>query len=1108
MSVPVPADDRRSIGSLYAPPASNRDASQSSSTAWRKPPTKIEKPSNQNTPRAVGGAANPFTGRTKDTLKQPRGGNLVASRTVTGFSGSGHSGEPPAKKPKHGDHTGSNVPPRSRKKVHHFSNGPPPRKPGQSDDTGLIYVDGEYEDIGEPIVGSDDLNIGPGQAGPSGASGSSRHARLIPDGDSTKHLRETRQQRPLLAPENDFLEDSDDPIESSEVEPSSNRVTKLVHEYEGKTKKNQVEPTHPYLDLQRVALRPRGKLKDAMKAKNPPLSAPPAALRLRPNTTNRPPDKTVFLPIKAWYLGHKHFDESYHVVWTKNKMTIRSGEAPGPPAHHVEELDIDMVVETVWYVEPNEPYPNKVIVLETFEKFKKEGKTIGAQFSSFFKQGAPRGLGDIMIRFDGKSPGWDDTTYNDFVDWLKSKVENRETLRGKAGDSKWEAADRVAQLAEVRVRREGGATPNTIPKAIPSTTKPSAVPGLPPINDWSPPARVPFYRILEKPPRLSGQGSPDTPIELESPPRPVPRPTYKGPQSASASGGPDAVRRSARQSVAPQKPYLDPDEVILVYPPGQTGAVNITNGDLTRLAPGEFLNDTLIEFGLKLWLQQLEKDDPELVKQIHVFSSFFYKKLNKKNALEGYESVRKWTSKFDLFDKKYIIIPINENLHWYLAIIYHPEYILLPPPPTKSPSTRRKAREEAEHSPELDQPRLSRLEQSSRPPDSKSSSVTRRTPTPVENGGGRGSGTLSPSSNAQAEEVFNMVSCSITDDDAPISEVQDHPEGCATDDEPNSLFDGDGATDMDVDLPEASEAAQEQPPPPVSADPPPVSAGPSDDGGSHTASEGPAIPDLDIMDVDAQDETRNESLDPLDLFTPSPAPAISEEVKPTNFYGSSAKSRGKRKAESPPFSMQEFPPDTYDEDTEDITSSGQPQTYVFTLDSLGSRHPKVVSVLGQYLQFEARERKNIPLDLSSKPVGKMALVPHQPNFCDCGIYLLHLAQTFISAPSHYYNLITMKKGNKNSLERQSDWNDERTKMLREGLAQQIEELSIEWKKNRAAKAELKKEELKNKQDDKVVPESSDDDVDIVDTTPAPPQKEKPPKTPKKTVGKAMRMRGG
>ena len=38
---------------------------------------------------------------------------------------------------------------------------------------------------------------------------------------------------------------------------------------------------------------------------------------------------------------------------------------------------------------------------------------------------------------------------------------------------------------------------------------------------------------------------------------------------------------------------------ILVYPQGVPGAVNITNGDLARLKPGEYLNDTLIEFGLK-----------------------------------------------------------------------------------------------------------------------------------------------------------------------------------------------------------------------------------------------------------------------------------------------------------------------------------------------------------------------------------------------------------------------------------------------------------------------------------------------------------------------------
>jgi Ulp1 family protease len=32
----------------------------------------------------------------------------------------------------------------------------------------------------------------------------------------------------------------------------------------------------------------------------------------------------------------------------------------------------------------------------------------------------------------------------------------------------------------------------------------------------------------------------------------------------------------------------------------------------------------------RLWLKELEEKFPELAKQVHVFSSFFYKKLNKK----------------------------------------------------------------------------------------------------------------------------------------------------------------------------------------------------------------------------------------------------------------------------------------------------------------------------------------------------------------------------------------------------------------------------------------------------------------------------------------------
>lgn len=71
--------------------------------------------------------------------------------------------------------------------------------------------------------------------------------------------------------------------------------------------------------------------------------------------------------------------------------------------------------------------------------------------------------------------------------------------------------------------------------------------------------------------------------------------------------------------------------------------MNITRGDFERLQPGKYLNDTLIEFGLKyvltdcrvsladfirrLWLSDLRDRNPELANQIHLFSSFFYKKL-------------------------------------------------------------------------------------------------------------------------------------------------------------------------------------------------------------------------------------------------------------------------------------------------------------------------------------------------------------------------------------------------------------------------------------------------------------------------------------------------
>jgi len=83
----------------------------------------------------------------------------------------------------------------------------------------------------------------------------------------------------------------------------------------------------------------------------------------------------------------------------------------------------------------------------------------------------------------------------------------------------------------------------------------------------------------------------------------------------------------------------------------------------------------------RLCLKELEQSDAILGSQVYVFNPFFYERLNHRQAGYayfycgfsvklifhcsspnlGYESVRKWTSRFDIFQKNYIIIPINEE---------------------------------------------------------------------------------------------------------------------------------------------------------------------------------------------------------------------------------------------------------------------------------------------------------------------------------------------------------------------------------------------------------------------------------------------------------------
>ncbi|GAA5927358.1 hypothetical protein JCM3775_002525 [Rhodotorula graminis] len=202
--------------------------------------------------------------------------------------------------------------------------------------------------------------------------------------------------------------------------------------------------------------------------------------------------------------------------------------------------------------------------------------------------------------------------------------------------------------------------------------------------------------VAAKAPRLHTDAAGDY-VESEpprggegGPPRRSSRP------STSAFAG-DAQVAAAREALAKPRsvsPY-GAEEIVLEYPMGEPGAVSVTWGDTKRLRDEEFLNDTLIEFGLKRIMKNIEERDrgvpdaAKLAPQIHVFNSFFYKQLSSKKDLkrgmDPYLLVEKWTKRVDLFSKRYIVVPINEYLHWYLAIIVNPAAILKPPPPAAAP---------------------------------------------------------------------------------------------------------------------------------------------------------------------------------------------------------------------------------------------------------------------------------------------------------------------------------------------------------------------------------------------------------------------------------------
>lgn len=116
----------------------------------------------------------------------------------------------------------------------------------------------------------------------------------------------------------------------------------------------------------------------------------------------------------------------------------------------------------------------------------------------------------------------------------------------------------------------------------------------------------------------------------------------------------------------------DPWKKPLVFPRIGKKRETVDFQDLVRLDEDEFLNDNLIGFYLRYLEHFLEQNSPDVARKVHFFNSYFFERLTQpQKGTKGvnYAAVQKWTRTVDIFSRDFVVVPVNENLHWYVAII-------------------------------------------------------------------------------------------------------------------------------------------------------------------------------------------------------------------------------------------------------------------------------------------------------------------------------------------------------------------------------------------------------------------------------------------------------
>lgn len=137
---------------------------------------------------------------------------------------------------------------------------------------------------------------------------------------------------------------------------------------------------------------------------------------------------------------------------------------------------------------------------------------------------------------------------------------------------------------------------------------------------------------------------------------------------------PESASNNIAESERPSVKYDlgEPWKEPIVYPPSAKKQITVYQENLKALDEGEWLNDNIIEFYI-LWLQEMIEVPQH---QMYIFPTHFYTRLTEKDPSRpslpiNYANVERWTTraKVDIFAYDFVLMPINEGSHWYVAII-------------------------------------------------------------------------------------------------------------------------------------------------------------------------------------------------------------------------------------------------------------------------------------------------------------------------------------------------------------------------------------------------------------------------------------------------------